>query len=423
MKVTCPHCSISGDVDEEKLRASSGRLRCPVCRENFTVPLTRPSADPWGTVHENEDIIVTDDIHAAHADAMEAAMSESIGDVIKDDRADDIDDLLSDPDGENLLDIPDDLKYVDEALDEFGVPERTRDAATTSDSPGESMTGRGPTTEGAPGITDTDLDGDEPLILEEVFEDIEEGDKKVARTKRKLFSMPSLPNGKRIVRRLSPFRSLLSLALLAIILATTGSLGITRFYLPFKTEKAFIEDSEAMFEEYRRLQVFLDVGVSDSFYIASVAETAYLLILYRDEYGSERAHDPLYAAVTVTGDLFLATDSFIDRMQEPDIYAGSEWGTDLPYPSRDAYTTSLLEEMSRCFFQIDENTAFLHDSFDALNQVTFVSFSLDRRRLLDHSTEVKTLSSIHENFISTPSEFLFFAEIISGIEKDLSDLR
>jgi len=215
----------------------------------------------------------------------------------------------------------------------------------------------------------------------------------------------------------------LSPLLLVIILLSAGVIGVTRFCLPFRAEKAFIEDSRAMFEEYRRLQVFLNVGVSDSVYIASVAESSYSLLLYRDEYGEERAHDPLYAAVTITGDLFLATVSFIDRTQEPDIYAGSEWGTGLPYDSREAYTTALLEEMSRCLLQINENMAFLGDYVDALEDVTFLSFFLDRQRLLDHSVEAADFASIHEDLISTPFSFPFFADIVSGIEKDLSGLR
>ena len=427
MKITCPHCGISGTVDEEKLRASAGRLRCPGCRENFTVPLSQPDAGPSGDTFADEDIVVTDDIHAAHADAMEAAMSEAIHGAIKDDLADDIDDLLSDPDREDFPDIPDDLGFVDEALDEFGVPESSQNAASTSDPsilPAESVSGQEPAADVPPGAMDTDLGEEEPLILEEVIEDDRgKTGKKIGRPRRKFFSIPSLPSGTHTLQRLSPLRAKLPPVLLAIILVTAGIVGVTRFCLPFRAEKAFIEDSRAMYEEYRRLQIFLDVGVSDSFYIVSVAETAYLLTLYQDEYGSERTRDPLYVAVTVTGDLFLATDAFIDRLEEPDIYAGSEWGTDLPYASRDAYSTSLLEEMSRCFFQIDENMILLQDSFDALTQVTFISFFFDRQRLLDHSTTAKTLASIHEDFISTPSEFSFFTEIISGIEKDLSDLR
>ena len=427
MKISCPHCGISGTVDEEKLRASSGRLRCPGCRENFTVPLSQKGAVPPDGVSRDEDIIVTDDIHAAHADAMEAAMSESIDDVIQDTRSDDMDDMLSDPDEEDFPDISDDLEYIDDALDEFGVPEHTGNATPASGSQtvsAESMTGKGAIADVPPGVMEGDLIDDEPLILEEVIEDdTDKTGKKVRKPRRKFFSMPSLPAGNQILRRLSPFRTALSLVLLVIVLATAGVIGVTRFCLPFRAEKAFIEDSEAMYDEYRRLQVFLDVGVSDSLYIASVAETAYLLILYRDEYGSERARDPLYVAVIVTGDLFLATDSFIDRLEEPDIYAGSEWGTDLPYASRDEFTSSLLEEMSRCFFQIDENMVFLGESLDVLDQVTFVSFFLDRQRLLDHSTESKTLSSIHEDFISTPSGLPFFTEIIAEIKKDLSGLR
>jgi len=427
MKITCPHCGISGTVDEEKLRASSGRLRCPGCRENFTVPLSQPGAGPSGDTFADEDIVVTDDIHAAHADAMEAAMSESIHGVIKDEPADAIDNLLSDQDIEEFPDIPDDLGFVDEALDEFGVPAHSQNAATASNPSivaDESVTGQEPAADVPPGVMDTDLLEDEPLILEEVIEDGgEKTDKRTGRTRRKFFSIPSLPSGTHTLQRLSPLRTLLPPVLLAVILVTAGILGVTRFYLPFTVEKAFIEDSRAMYKEYRRLQVFLDVGVDDSFYIASVAETAYLLALYQDEYGTERATDSLYVAVSVTGDLYLATDAFIDRLEEPDIYAGSEWGTDLPYASREAYTTSLLEEMSRCFFQIDENMILLRDSFDALEQVTFVSFLLDRQQLLNHSNTAKTLSSIHTDFISTPSEFLFFAEIISGIEKDLSGLR
>lgn len=427
MKITCPHCSITGTVDEEKLRASSGRLRCPGCRENFTVPLSQPGAGPSGDAFADEDIVVTDDIHAAHADAMEAAMSESIHGVIKDEPADAIDDLLSDQDIEDFPDIPDDLGFVDEALDEFGVPAHSQNTATASNPSivaDESVTVQEPAADVPPGVMDTDLLEEEPLILEEVIEDVpEKTDKKIGRTIRKFFFIPSLPSGTHALRRLSPLRALLPPVLLAIILVTAGILCVTRFYLPFTAEKAFIEDSRAMYEEYRRLQVFLDVGVSDSFYIASVAETAYLLTLYQDQYNTERTRDPLYVAVSVTGDLFLATDAFIDRLEEPDIYAGREWGTDLPYPSRDTYTTSLLEEMSRCFFQIDENMILLRDSFFALDQVTFVSFFLDRHQLLDRSTEARTLLSVHEDFISTPSESPFFVEIISDIEKDLSGLR
>ncbi|MBN1882197.1 MAG: zinc-ribbon domain-containing protein [Deltaproteobacteria bacterium] len=430
MKVTCPHCGISGSVDEERLRASSGRLRCPGCRENFTVPLSQTGAGPAAGVYAEEDVIVTDDIHAAHADAIEAAMNQSIYDVMLDDSPDEIDELLADPDVKDFLDLPTDLGHIDEALDEFGVPERPRDeesAAGTSDEFDETTHGGEPVLDGAPDDMETApdaLDEDEPLILEEVVEyDGGETDAHVIKPRRKLFPISSLSAAVRNLPRLSPPRAVLSSVLLVLILATAGILVVTRFYLPFKAEKAFIEDSFAMFEEYRRLQIFLDVGVSDSYYIASVAEGAYLLTLYREEYGTERTHHPLYAAVTATGDLFLATVSFIDRMLQPDIYAGSEWGTDLPYASRETYTTSLLEEMSRCFFQIDENMAFLHKYRDTLDRVTFVSFFLDQRTLLDHSTEAARLASIHEDFISTPSVFPFFTEIIDTIEKDLAGLR
>jgi predicted Zn finger-like uncharacterized protein len=440
MKVSCPHCGISGNVDEEKLRASSGRLRCPGCKEHFTVPLSEQDSDfsDFSTPRD-EDILVTDDIHAAHADAMEAAISETIHSVLKDEppndapgtdtggakpkrrsifakspspepTVDDVDELLGDPDVQDMLDIPDDLGYIDDALDEFGVPERTGDA------------------DSGPGMPDIhgggDLLDDEPLTLEEVLEDnAGGGEKRPSIWRRKFFSLPSLPTGDRLVRRPSPTRTLVSLALLTIILAAAVYVGVTRFSLPFRAEKLFGEDSRAMYEEYRRLDVYRDLGVSDEYYIVTVAETAYRLIRYREEYDADRAADPLYAAVTITGDLYLATDSFIDRMDQPDIYAGSEWGEGLPIASRDVYMTSLLEEMSRCFYQIDANMVFLHDRFDALDHVTLFSFLMDRQTLLDHTAEAKELASLHKDFISIPSELSFFSDIIADIEKELSGLR
>lgn len=419
MKVSCPHCGIAGNVDEEKLRESSGRLRCPGCKENFTVPLSEQDSDfsDFSTPRD-EDIIVTDAIHAAHADAMEAAMSETIHSVMKDEvpaeipepMVDDVDDLLGDPDDQDFPDLPDDIDYDGHTLDEFGVPEGTEDAAVVPETPDISG--------------EDDLFDDEPLTLEEVMEEVREEGEKPSRPKRKFFSLPSLPSGVRLPKLSSSIGILVFVCLLTvIILAAVGYMGLTRFYLPFKAEKLFIEDSRAMYEQYRRLDVFRDVGISDEYYIVAVAETAYLLIRYREEYGAYRADDPLYAAVIITGDLYRTTDSFIDRMNEPDIYAGSEWGADLPLDSRDAYMTSLLEEMSRCFFQIDVNMIFLRDNFNTLDKVPFVSFLMDRQVLLDHTAEVKYLMSIHKELISTPSELSFFSDIIDDIQKELSGLR
>ena len=446
MKVSCPHCGITGNVDEEKLEASSGRLRCPGCKEDFTVPLSQADIDLSGfETPRDEDILVTDDIHAAHADAMEAAMSESIHDALNDDIPDGFpdedtgaselggmddfgggaasdttdDDLISDSDIDDILDIPDDLEYGSESLDEFGVPEETSTAPKSPVIPGAAPPDTGPDT-----IGEDDFIDDEPLILEEVLEeDDKKADKKASRIRRKFFSMPSLPLGTQIAERISVLRSLLAPILLIIVLAIGAFLAITRFYLPLRAENEFLNDSRAMFEDYRRLDVFLNVGVSDSDYIASLAETAYHLMLYREEHGAEREGHPLYTAITITGDLFLATDSFIDRIQEPDIYAGSEWGSGLTYTSRDAYAQALVEEMSRCFFQIDVNMLFLRGYFDTTERVKPIPFLFNRTVLLDHFNQAENLEDIHREFLATPSELRFFSNIITGIEKDLSDLR
>jgi hypothetical protein len=441
MKVSCPHCGITGNVDEERLQASSGRLRCPGCKEDFTVSLSQEETDLSGfETPRDEDILVTDDIHAAHADAMEAAMSESIHDVLPDDIPDEFpgatdgatepggmetlgelptsDTLMPDSDIDDFPDIPDDLEYEGESLNEFGVPEQ---APTAPESPVIPETPAPDT--GSDIIGEDDLD-DEPLILEEVIEeDDTKADKKATRIRRKFFTMPSLPSGTQVAERISVLRSLLAPILLVILLAIGAFLGVSRFYLPLKAENTFLNDSRAMFEHYRRLDIFLDVGVSDSDYIASLAETAYNLMLYREEHGTERGQHPLYTATTITGDLFLATDSFIDRIQEPDLYAGVEWGSGLAYTSRDAYAQALLEEMSRCFFQIDVNMLFLRGYYDTTTRVKPLPFLFNRAVLLDHFNEAENLEDIHREFLSTPSELRFFSDIIAGIEKDLVDLR
>ena len=43
MKITCPHCGLSGRISEEKLKASSGNVRCPRCRKTFTPAAESPA--------------------------------------------------------------------------------------------------------------------------------------------------------------------------------------------------------------------------------------------------------------------------------------------------------------------------------------------------------------------------------------------
>jgi predicted Zn finger-like uncharacterized protein len=379
MKITCPHCGLVGKIGEDKLKASSGSIRCPRCRETFT-PIDekppaggRPGPSKKGTP-KKEPVL----------------FGARSGDDIPFTKIMEDNDLRSDRDVDieiEAIDMPNSLG-TDSPEEIISLGED--DIVSTGDE-GYGLTqtgGTGPPEEipvaGTPGeIPGIDIELEVPMEPPPP-----------SKPKRPLFGIfgtgtkPPKETPPPAAVRPAPRRAGIRKGFILFFIAFLALWGGYRFFSiywpPYVQEKEFLTDSRALFDKYHELRVYLKVGMPDPVFATKVAEAAYVWEVYREKHESHYRKDPLFASLMIMGRLFLTIKELLDRDMYPDNYLGLEWGEGFAFLTKEEYVGAMVAGIPICIKATEDNFLFSKQLLDLFSNLNFVSMTTSE--ILTHST-------------------------------------
>ncbi len=414
MKITCPHCGLSGRISEEKLKASSGSVRCPRCRKTFTpaaeslsgldTPPRAPDLPAKTKRTKREDILVGsrsgDDVPFTRvmADADVHAIPDD--DLLVDIEGIDLKEEIPEASGGDEIislgeeDIVSDggPPFVDlgAEIPEAGAGDQTEPVAVTPSAPrgffGFLSAGKKPNVAAAP-----------------------------------VPPLAPVEKGKRGIR--NGF-----LLVLFFVLVLWGSYWFfSTYWPPYEREKDFLADSRGLFDKYHELMVYLKVGLPDPVFSTKVAEAAYVYEVYKEKHEALYVEDPLFVSLTVTGRLFLAIKELLDRDMAPNNFLGLEWGEGFPFVTKEEYVNALVEGIPVCITTAEKNFQFSKEMLDLGADFNFVSMTLasvengpsesERRRY------VPELKKINKDFAGLQSSMPALEKAIVDVQRMMKSLR
>lgn len=361
MDITCPHCNLKGKISEDKLKASAGNIRCPRCKKVFSPETVLDQKNEVEDITLEEGIVLeeTDDQELKFLDDEEIGFVDELGSgsLSVGDELEDID-ILTEDDlmggmGDDVLGsvIEEPLELV-EPLDEddFDIEgkrkrrpkekrRKKKEKKIKADKEGE----------------DTSAD---------VVKDAEvEGVTAPARTA--------------LGDKRARWRNILLVVLAIALLLYAWSV----LYPPYAQEKEFLDDSQELLGEYRKLLTVIQKEIPNSVYLVKVAEMAYPYEVYVEKYGVERIDNPIYISLAVTGRLFLTTKSLLERVMLPDKYFNSEWGVGLPIVNRGQYIAAANNGLVACLGMVEKNVNLTKGMLVVNEDFTF--FSMIIYKILD----------------------------------------
>lgn len=358
MNITCPHCDLNGKISEDKLRASAGKIRCPRCKKVFSPEtVLGPKNEAEDTIHE-EGIVVEEagDRDMKFLEDEEIGYVEELGSgsLSMDGDLNDID-ILG---GDDLLEtVGDDVlgSLVEEPLelveplddDDFDIKEKRKRKPKE-----KKQKKRRKEIEADRGREDIDTDLEKDV----------EGDK--------ITAMGKIAWGDKRAR----WRNILLIVFFLVLV----SYGWSLLYPPYAAEKEFLDDSQALLGEYRKLITMLEKEIPNSVYLVKVAEMAYPYELYIEKYDFNRFDDPIYVSLAVTGRLFIATKSLLERIILPDKYFNSEWGGGFPLITRGQYVAVANSGLSACLKIVEKNVKLTRSMLKISEDFTFFSMMINK---------------------------------------------
>ncbi len=378
MKITCPHCGLVGKIGEDKLKASSGSVRCPRCHEAFTP--TGGNAPAGGKVSAGVSGGPPNKKPAKKDPVLFGARS---GDDVPFTRIMEENELMPEEDviieieGMGATDIPgeigaqeiislgeddivstdDTLSVRDEAADEGGAQPVLAGGAVPQ-TPGD--------------IPDSISAG----VVEK---------RPVARPQKGLLGLfdrgrkAPTQAGRLPAAGPAPHRAGIRKGFILFFIIVLALWGGYRFFStywpPYAQEKQFLTDSRALFDKYHELRVYLQVGLPDPVFATKVAEAAYVWEVYREKHESRYRKDPLFASLMIMGRLFLTIKELLDRDMYPDNYLGLEWGEGFPFPTKEDYVNAMVGGIPICIKATEENFAFSKKVLDTINGLSFISMT------------------------------------------------
>ena len=384
MKITCPHCQLEGNISEDKLKASSGKLRCPRCKKAFSheavvyveAETSSASAPPppadttidLGDLHGEE--ITKNDKDTLDVDIGElGVMGEE--DSLSLDLGEDL--------GGSILEEPksplDDLEGPS-----FGDPLGPLSEETIASHEDEIL---GPIDE-----IDRVIVGDEP--------------KKEKRTKKKKKEIGT---------------GYIILLVIALIWGASY-FGWTYIYKPYTQESLFMEDSKALYEEYHKIDVYLEVGIPKQIFVVNIAEMAYPYNVYSEKYKVNHSKDPLYVSLVVTGRLFLTTKELLEREMLPEAYLGVEWGRGFPDTTKAQYTKEIIASTSLCLEQMEKNFKLSRAMLDIGKDLSLAGLLWNPKR----NEFAPELKKANRDFLTIDATLPVLKETIKDTKKAISDL-
>lgn len=381
MKITCPHCGLVGTIGEEKLKASSGSVRCPRCHKAFSpeghehpaaaaAPAKGRTAPPGKKPARKDPVLFGarsgDDIPFTKIMEENELMSDQ--------------DLTIEIEGVDAIDIPDGA--VPEEIIHLGED----DIIVTG---GEDVGRRRGRAEGT--IDDIMLEETATPPLEDIPDSsIDAGmdmepPAEPAKPKRGLSGL--FGGGRKATGESQPPVSVRPaprkvglrkgfILFLIVVLALWGSYWFfSTYWPPYTQEKEFLTDSRALFDKYHELRVYLKVGMPDPVFATKVAEAAYFWEVYREKHEARYQRDPLFASLMIMGRLFLTIKELLDRDMYPDNYLGLEWGEGFSFPLKEDYVNAMVMGIPICIGAAEENFVFSKKILDHSGGFTFISMT------------------------------------------------
>jgi predicted Zn finger-like uncharacterized protein len=381
MKITCPHCGLVGKIGEEKLKASSGSVRCPRCHKAFTPAGEKPSAKidgstktrgaPYGKKSGKKDPVLFgarsgEDIPFTKIMQDNDLMSEQ--DLTIEIEGMDVDDIPEEIGAEEIISLGED--DIISTREEGHGRGQHKDAGVAADVPIEDVV---PLTPGGipdsfgPEGPDTGPTG-RPQKLQQSLTGLFGGGRKAATD-----VQPAVPV--RSAARAVGLRKGFILFFVIVLALWGGYWFFSTYWPPYVQEKGFLTDSRALFDKYHELRVYLKVGMPDPVFATKVAETAYVWEVYREKYEASYRKDPLFASLMIMGRLFLTIKELLDRDMYPDNYLGIEWGEGFPFPMKEDYVNAMVAGIPVCISAAEENFVFSRKLLDQTGGLTFISMT------------------------------------------------
>ena len=432
MKVTCPHCGLVGKIGEEKLKASSGSIKCPRCQKIFT-PVDKkpptPAAGSFGTrgtapakkggkkapvlfgARSGDDIPFTKIMEESGSILEEDLTIEIEGvdeaDIPGEAGADEIlslgeEDIVStpeEPSGGRKAKVPGPAADIPVAesvpLAPVGIPESPPPTALGGEPAGGAKEPHGALPDIMPGS---------PVAADE-----------------------ARPSGSaRPAPRKVGLRKGFVLFFI-VVLALWGSYWFfSTYWPPYAQEKEFLADSRTLFDKYHELRVYLKVGMPDPVFATKVAEAAYVWEVYREKHESEYRKDPLFASLMIMGRLFLTIKELLDRDMYPDNYLGLEWGEGLPFPTKGDYVDAMVAGIPICISAAEENFIFCKKILDHTGGLTFISMTVSDitkapvgPSRADYTADLKRAN---KTFVSLDTEMPVLAKAVADVRSTIDNL-
>jgi predicted Zn finger-like uncharacterized protein len=392
MNITCPHCGLSGKVDQVKLKASSGKLRCPRCKETFT---------PEAVVYVDSKPVPESPFQTKTPRGVLRIVSDAVKHTPPPKDVPKRDDISPHKPSGDRSAVESDSELMNE-LGELGAMGEDKNLGVGGDLKSESPDSVGD--EGAPSLH---ADALGPLEEAEV---IGEGGE-----------LETSPDAAAEKTREKWWKNIGTGYIVFLILALVwGSVYFGWMYLvkPYMDERQFFTDSSALFEEYHKNHVYLDVGIPDAAFVVTVAEMAYPFTVYKETYTQVESSDPLYVSLMVTGRLFLAIKAHLERALTPDVYYGSEWGPGLPIRTKERYRTELTNGLLLCVKQMNENYHLSRSILDKGVDYRVVDFLRDSKR----GVFISDLRTKNKEFLNTDTALSPLREAIEDIDALLKKL-
>jgi predicted Zn finger-like uncharacterized protein len=432
MKITCPHCGLVGNIGEEKLKASSGSIRCPRCHKAFAPGGEKPSV---GTDIPAKGRGVPPVRKSAKKDPV--LFGARSGDDIPFTKIMEESELISDQDltieieEVGLAEIPEEI-VAEEVIslgeeDIIPAPDagRGRGLGTAGDEaadiPVDDIVGL---------MTDDITDSPIPAVLEEtpVVEPAKphRGLSGLFGVGRKASVDVQPPLSVRPAPRAAGLRKGFVLFLIVVLALWGGYWFFSTYWPPYAQEKGFLTDSRALFDKYHELRVYLKVGMPDPVFATKVAEAAYFWEVYREKHEAKYQKDPLFASLMVMGRLFLTIKELLDRDMYPDNYLGLEWGEGFAFPTKEDYVNAMVAGIPVCINAAEENFVFSRKILDHTGGLTFISMTVSDilntpvgPSRADYAADLKRANKV---FIGLDTQMPVLAKAVADVRNILNKL-
>jgi predicted Zn finger-like uncharacterized protein len=400
MKIICPHCGLSGRISEQKLKASSGSVRCPGCRKTFApvvtpqpgadIPTKTPTPSAKGRHKKEEETLVgaRSDDDVPFTRVMENVPTASDEGLVVEIEGIDFPEMTQErPDEAEILPLSDQDILADTDAETLPIGEVSIGA------------GEGP-----------DVFGKRPSRgLFGLFS---------RKAKEPPADKPTAPPVPRKTAAKAIRRGFI--AVLLFVLALWGGYWFfSTYWPPYVKEKEFIADSRVLFDKYHELMVYLRVGLPDPVFATKVAEAAYVWEVYREKHQKLYGNDPLFVSLTATGRLFLAVKELLDRDMSPDNFLGLEWGEGLPFLTKEEYVNALVAGIPLCITAAEKNFQFTKELLDRESDRGFISAMINDvtggRQGSERLTYVPELKKANKDFMAVESSMPVLKEAVLDI--------